>query len=134
MTINAYPIAIELKNSAGVSLTNHLYVTNAYSITGVGPHYFYFPTDMRAELTGLRFWNSSAETISVKLEIRVGAAAWQEIPAFTTGVIAADGSSENINVSYPLRAFLLPNVEMRVAVTVGGATTANVQCICVAVR
>jgi hypothetical protein len=134
MTIDAYPIAIKLTDSAGASLTEHSYVTNAYSITGAGPHYFYLPTTMRAELTGLRFWNSSAQTLSVKLEIRTAASTWQEIPAFTSGVIAADGSSENINTSYPLRAFLVPGVEMRLAATVGGATTTAVQAVCVAVR
>lgn len=134
MTTNAYPVAINLTDSSGVILTEHSYVKNAYSITGAGPHYFYFPTDMRAELVSLRFWNSSAQTLSVKLEIRTAASTWQEIPAFTTGSLAADGTSEDINTSYPLRSFVLPNVEMRVSCTVGAATTASVQAICVAVR
>jgi hypothetical protein len=134
MTIDAYPVAIKLTDSAGAILTEHSYVKNAYSITGAGPHYFYLPASMRAELVGLRFWNSSAETLSVKLEIQTGSTTWQEIPAFTTGTLAADGTSENINTSYPLRSFLLPDVEMRVACTLGASTTTSVQAICVAVR
>ena len=134
MTIDAYPVAIKLTNAAGVILTEHAYVKSAYSITGAGPHYFYIPASMRAELVGLRFWNSSNKTLSVKLEIQVGATTWQEIPAFTTGTLANDGTSENINTSYPLRSFLIPGVEMRVACTLGASTTTTVQAICTAVR
>ena len=134
MTIDAYPVAIKLTDSSGTILTGHSYVENAYSITGAGPHYFYLPDDIRAELVSLRFWNSSAQTLSVKLEIQTGASTWQEIPAFTTGTLAADGTSEDINTSYPLRSFVLPGVEMRVSCTVGASTTTSVQAICVAVR
>lgn len=132
MGINVYPVAINLNDSAGAKLTEHAYVNNAYSLTGAGPHYFYLPTDIRAEIVGVRFWNSSAQTLAVNVEIRVGASSWIAIPTYATDRTTAEAQTAT-TVSI-LRSFLIQGTEMRVSCVVGSSTTTSCQVICTAVR
>ena len=54
---------------------------------------------------------------------------WQSTPAYATGEYAGDGTSQELNVSYPLRDLIVSGTNLRVAATVGGACNIGVQVV-----
>jgi hypothetical protein len=124
-----YPIAIPLTDSVGVNLTG----TNgifAIIATGAQTKYFYISYDglLHGEIMNIKYAVDDAVTLVSDLEVYIGSS-WIPIPAYYTGVITDDGSSQEWNGSYPLRELITNGIKIRVAVTVSGAATIYCQVI-----
>jgi len=128
------PFCIPLTDAAGAELTADTHNTGMYVIaaTGAETKYFYISWDgsVTAELTNIRYAVDAAVTLAVELQVlALGAANWQPLPAHTSGVLAADGTSQELNSNYPLRELITAGTKFRVMATTGGAANIGVQVI-----
>jgi hypothetical protein len=116
------------------SLTEDSQMAGMYYNTtpSAGPHIFTIPVNSTnsVEIIDILFAvkKDDAKTLAIELQaLSQGAANWQPIPAYTTGTLAADGTSEELNSAFPLRHVIHPGNQYRVVATVGGSCTVGVQ-------
>jgi len=130
--LNSRYTPLKLTDDSGTVLTEDTQMPGMYNITSAGAltKYFYLPvnTISAIEIIDMLFTVDSAVTLSVELQcLQLGAANWQPVPAYTTGAYAADGTSQEMNSSFPLRHVIPANNEYRVMATVGAACDIGVQ-------
>ena len=104
------------------------------TMTGSGDATFVLPvnTTSAVELIDVFFRVDAAVTISFQLQaLSLGATDWQPVPAYTTPTYAADGTSQELNSSFPLRHIIAAGNEYRTVCTVSGACNVGVQVMAV---
>ena len=128
--LNQTPLSIKLVDSSGDTLTKDSTCNGMFTITASGAEtvYFYLEEALRCELVEIRYMVDAAVTLAFDLQVKsLGAANWQDVPAHSSGVLAADGSSQDSNTNYPLREFKLSGMEMRCKCVTGGAAVVGCQ-------
>lgn len=123
-----------LTDSGGAELTPDAQNKGMYVITATGAQtkYFYLSWSglLTTELINLRYLVDATVTLAIELQVlALGAANWQPLPAHTSGVLAADGTSEEMNSNYPLRELITEGTQFRVAATTGGAADIGIQAV-----
>lgn len=130
------PINLQLTDPAGTPLTPDPNNSGMYVIaaTGAQTKYFYLSSGgmLVAELINLRYTIDQLVTLAIELQVlALGAANWQPLPAHTSGTLAADGTSQDMNSNYPLREMITAGTKFRVAATTGGAGNIGIQAVMV---
>lgn len=128
--------SLVLTDLAGEELTPDVQNKGMYVITATGAQtkYFYLSLGgmLTTELINLRYLVDAAVTLAVELQVlALGSANWQPLPAHTSGTLAADGTSEEMNSNYPLRELITEGTQFRVAATTGGAADIGMQAVVV---
>lgn len=134
MASTQFPVSLRLNDSNGDALTKDQYCNGMFTISpssgGSQTAYFYIE-DGRYEIVGIRYAVSDAVTLAFDLQTKMlGAANWQDIPAHKSS-LAADGSSQDANMNYPLREVCIPGMAMRAKCVVSDDTTIGVQVLAV---
>lgn len=104
------------------------------TMSGAGDAIFVLPvnTTNAVEIIDVFFAVDAAVTLSVELQAKaLGVANWPPIPAYTTGTYAADGTSQELNSSFPLRHIIKKGNEYRLVCTVNGACNVGAQVMAV---
>ena len=125
------PKHVPLYDANGDLLTADTQLPSMYKITASGAEtvYFYLPK-MCGEITNIRYMLDGAQTLDFKFQMKaLGASNWQEFPGHSSGTLAADGTSQDFNGNYPLRELIPSDMELRVAITVGGACDVGCQVV-----
>jgi len=118
---------IPLTDSAGAALTEDSDMPGMYTIAmvGAGNADFYLSWDgsLNIETIMDQFFVDAAVTMAHTLELYANGG-WISVAAYETGTLAADGSSQKISASYPLRDMIPSGTKARVRLAVGGACDA----------
>lgn len=111
------------------------YMPGMYYIdmVGSGDATFTFPVSASVyEIIDMKWVVDSAVTLTPTIEAKaLGASNWPEMPVYTYGTYAADGTSQLLNTSHPLRHMIAPSNEYRAVLTVGGACRVGLQVMAV---
>ena len=123
-----------LVDSSGDALTEDTEMPGMYNIaaTGAQTKYFYIPNTGQPNKTinSIRYMLSAAATLIVKLQMKaLGAANWQPLTNLSTGTLAADGTSQEINSKSLLNEYIPSGAEVRIMATTGATATIGVQVI-----
>jgi hypothetical protein len=103
-------------------------------MVGSGDATFVFPVDANTvyEIIDMKWVVDSAVTLTPTIEAKaLGASNWPEMPVYTYGTYAADGTSQLLNSAHPLRHMIAPGNEYRAVLNVSGACKVGLQVMAV---